>query len=208
MEHNGQSSKHPSSRRSFLRKGLAVGGAGAIGAGLLANGVSLSAFAQEGSSSLTPGDAAILRFLAAAEILETDLWQQYNELGGIQDNEVPGGSGNPTYTAALAVLDADMDQYIHDNTEDELTHEVFINAFLASKRADTVDLDEFRTLPSSQATGAAQQIGRLTNLMQLTVDTSWWTRYRVGNKNPDFGDTFDQAVPSLNVGQHPAIPRN
>ena len=194
-------------RRSFMKRGLTAAGAATVSAGLLGNGLSAASEGpEEKSGRLTPGDAAILRFLAAAEILETDLWQQYNELGGIQDSEVPGGNGNPTYTAALAVLDADMDQYIHDNTEDELTHEVFINAFLASKRADTVNLDEFRTLPSSQATGA-QQIGRLTNLMQLTVDTSWWTRYRVGNKNPDFGDTFDQAVPSLNVGQHPAIPR-
>jgi len=102
------------------------------------------------------------------------------------------------YTSALAVLDADMAQYIHDNTEDELTHEVFINAYLASKGADTVNLDEFRTLPSSQATGA-QQIGRLTNLMQLTVDTSWWTRYRSGTKNPDFGDSFDPAVAPRNA---------
>jgi hypothetical protein len=99
-----------------------------------------------------------------------------------------------------------MPQYIHDNTEDELTHEVFINAFLKSKGADIVNLDAFRTLPSSKASGA-QQIGRLTNLMQLTVDTTWWTRYRSSTKNPDFGDTFDQAVPSLAVGQHPAIPR-
>jgi hypothetical protein len=195
-------------RRTFVKNGLTAAGAVAVGSGLLAHGSPI--LAQEGpeerSGRLTKGDAAILRFLAAAEILETDLWQQYNELGGIQDNEVPGGSGNPTYTAALAVLDEDMAQYIHDNTEDELTHEVFINAYLKSKGADTVNLDKFRTLPSSKATGA-QQIGRLTNLMQLTVDTSWWTRYRSGNKNPDFGDTFDQAVPSLHVGQHPAIPR-
>ena len=135
---------------------------------------------------LTKGDAAILRFLAAAEILETDLWQQYNELGGIQDSEVPGGTGNPAYTAALAVLDSDMAQYIHDNTEDEMTHFTFINAYLVSKGADPVDLDQFRTLPSSQATGA-QQIGRLTNLMQLTVDTSYWTRYRSPANNPDLG---------------------
>jgi hypothetical protein len=195
-------------RRTFVKNGLTAAGAATVGAGLLAHGSSV--LAQEGpeerSGRLTEGDAAILRFLAAAEILETDLWQQYNELGGIQDSEVPGGSGSAPYTAALAVLDADMAQYIHDNTEDELTHEVFINAFLASKGADTVNLDEFRTLPSSHATGA-QQIGRLTNLMHLTVDTSWWTRYRSGTKNPDFGDTFDQAVPSLNVGRHPAIPR-
>src|SRR5467141_3978083 len=196
-------------RRSFVKNGLTAVGAATVGAGLLANSSTVlgEPSPEEHSGSLPKGDAAILRFLATAEILETDLWQQYNELGGIQDSEVPGGSGSPLYTLALKQLDGDMDQYIHDNTEDELTHEVFINAFLASKRADTVDLDEFRTLPSSQATGAAQQIGRLTNLMQLTVDTSWWTRYRVGNKNPDFGDTFDQAVPTLNKGQHPAIPK-
>jgi hypothetical protein len=174
---------------------------------LLGNGLPVFGREDESSGRLTKSDAAILRFLAAAEILETDLWQQYNELGGIQDSEVPGGSGSPLYTAALKVLDGDMDQYIHDNTEDELTHEVFINAYLASKGADTVDLDRFRTLPSSKATGA-QNIGRLTNLMQLTVDTSWWTRYRSRTKNPDFGDTFPQAIPSLAVGRHPAIPRN
>ena len=100
-----------------------------------------------------------------------------------------------------------MDQHIHDNTDDEITHAAFINAFLVSKGADPVNLDQFRTLPSSQATGA-QQIGRLTNLMQLTVDTSWWTRYRSDNKNPDLGDTFPQAVPGLSAGQFPAIPRN
>jgi Ferritin-like domain len=204
-----QDSKNALDRRSFVKKSLTAAGAATLGAGMLSHGT--SAFAEEQreeiSGSLDRGDASILRFLAAAEILETDLWQQYNELGGIQDSEVPGGSGNPIYTAAVAVLDADMAQYIHDNTEDELTHEVFINAYLASKGADTVNLDQFRTLPSSQATGA-QQIGRLTNLMQLSVDTSWWTRYRSFSKNPDFGDTFPQAVPTLAVGQHPAIPRN
>jgi hypothetical protein len=106
----------------------------------------------------------------------------------------------------LVPLDTDMSQYIHDNTEDELTHEVFINKYLESKGAFTVSLDQFRTLPSSKATGA-NQFGRLTNLMQLTVDTSWWTRYRSRRKNPDLGDTFPQAIPSLAVGQHPAIPR-
>ena len=207
VEHNVQQSKHASSRRSFLRKGLAVGGAGAIGAGLLANGLSLPAFAEESSSSLNQGDVAILRFLAAAEILETDLWQQYNELGGIQDSEVPGGSGSVPYIAKLQVLDGDMSQYIHDNTEDEISHMTFLNAYLASKGADIVNLDRFRTLPSSQATGA-QHIGRLTNLMQLTVDTSYWTRYRSRTQNPDFGDTFPPAIPGLMKGQFPAIPRN
>ncbi|GLV60343.1 hypothetical protein KDH_71630 [Dictyobacter sp. S3.2.2.5] len=205
MTDNMRRSRTLNSRRSFLRKGLAVGGAGAVSAGLLANG--MPAFAQEKHKGLDRGDIAILRFLAAAEIIETDLWQQYNELGGIQDSEVPGGSGNPTYTAALKNLDGDMDQYIHDNTDDEISHFRFINAFLMANGAPPVNLDRFRTLPSSKATGA-QQIGRLTNLMQLTVDTSWWTRYRSSTKNPDFGDTFPQAVPDLFSGQFPAIPRN
>src|ERR1700686_3276223 len=100
-----------------------------------------------------------------------------------------------------------MPQYSHDNTEDEMTHFQFINAYLASRGADPVNLDKFRTLPSSKATGA-RQIGRLTNLMQLTVDTSWWTRYRSDNKNPDFGNTFPQAIPGLSKGKFPAIPRN
>jgi len=202
----GSVSKNDKNRRAFLKAGMITAGAVSV-AGALTTSVPVFAREDERSGRLTKGDAAILRFLAAAEILETDLWQQYNELGGIQDDEVPGGSGSPLYTAALKNLDGDMDQYIHDNTEDELTHEVFINAYLKSKGADIVDLEPFRTLPSSKATGA-QQIGRLTNLMELSVDTSWWTRYRSRTKNPDFGDTFPQAVPGLAVGKHPAIPRD
>jgi hypothetical protein len=201
MKETVKPSKSSISRRSFLGKSLAVG-AGTIGAGLLANAPTARA-----SGGLTAGDEAILRLLAAAELIEADLWQQYNELGGIQDAEVPGGTGNPAYTAAIQVLDEDMDQYIHDNTDDEITHAAFLNAYLASKGAEPVNLDQFRTLPSSQATGA-QQIGRLTNLMQLTVDTSFWTRYRSDSLNPDFGDTLPQAVPGLAAGQFPAIPRN
>jgi hypothetical protein len=163
--------------------------------------------ATDSRGGLPRGDADILRFLAAAEIIEADLWQQYNELAGIQDSEVPGGTGNPAYTAAVEVLDSDMAQYIHDNTDDEITHAAFLNAYLASKGAEPVNLDQFRTLPSSQATGA-QQIGRLTNLMQLTVDTSFWTRYRSDSLNPDFGDTLPPAIPGLLQGQFPAIPRN
>src|SRR5256714_415387 len=207
MEQGGTLLGTPTSRRSFLLKGLAVGGAGALGAGLLARELSSPALAEAGSSNLTQGDIDILRFLSAAEILETDLWQQYNELGGIQDSEVPGGSGSPAYIKALEVLDGDMPQYIHDNTEDEFTHFTFINAYLVSKGAQPVNLDKFRTLPSSKATGA-RQIGRLTNLMQLTVDTTWWTRYRSRTKNPDFGDTFPPAVPGLLKGKFPAIPRS
>jgi hypothetical protein len=200
------------SRRSVL-KGAMASGLTVAGAGLLARGSpafadtnALPASADEGSG-LTPGDAAILRFLAAVELIESDLWQQYNELGGIQDSEVPGGSGSKAYTAALQVLDGDMPQYIHDNTEDEISHATFLNAYLAAQGAEPVNLDRFRTLPSSRASGA-QQIGRLTNLMQLIVDTSWWTRYRSRTKNPDFGDTFPQAIPGLHAGRFPAIPRH
>jgi len=200
--------KSSTNRRSFMKNGLTAAGAATVGAGLLANSSSLLAHGgpEERSGRLTKGDAAILRFLAVAEILETDFWVQYNELGGIQDSEVPGGSGIPAYTAALKVLDGDMDQYIHDNTEDEFTHQDFINAYLASKGADTVNLEQFRTLTGSSATGSSGN-KRLTNLMQLTLDTSWWTRYRSRKKNPDFGDAFPQAIPTLAVGQHTAIPR-
>src|SRR5438552_6617652 len=194
--------KRSLSRRSFLGKSAALG-AGAIG-GAWILGDRTPAYA---TGTLTQGDADILRFLSAAEILETDAWQQYNELGGIQDSEVPGGSGSKLYTKALSRLDSDMAQYVHDNTEDELTHFTFINAYLVSRGADPVSLDQFRTLPSSRATGA-QQIPRLTNLMQLTLDTSWWTRYRSRTKNPDLGDTFPPAVPGLLQGQFPGIPRN
>jgi hypothetical protein len=201
--------KNSANRRSFIKKGLAVTGTATAGAALLANGPpAFGRNREEDSGRLSKGDAAILRFLAAAEIIESDLWQQYNELGGVQDSEVPGGSGSAAYTAALKNLDGDMDQYIHDNTEDEISHFMFINAYLTSKGADAVDLRQFRTLPSSQATGA-QQIGRLTNLMQLTVDTSWYTRYRSRANNPDLDPTFTfpQAIPGLAKGQHPAIPK-
>jgi hypothetical protein len=207
-------SKTSPSRRSFLRKGLAMSGAGVVGAGLLNAGLLAPsiAFAHDGKhSALDKGDVAILRFLSALEILETDLWQQYNELGGVQDSEVPGGSGSPGYTAALQVLDGDMPQYIHDNTEDEMSHFTFINAYLVSKGADPVNLDKFRTLKGSVATGVdTTKIGkRLTNLLQLTVDTSYWTRYRSRTQNPDIDHPqFAQAIPDLAKGQFPAIPRN
>src|SRR6202035_2836812 len=150
------------SRRSFLGKSLAVG-AGTIGAGLLSS----TRIAEASRGGLTTGDAALLRFAAAAEILEADLWIQYNELGGIQDPEVPGGTGNPLYTAAVAVLDSDMAQYIHDNTDDEITHHNFLNAYLASKGAATVDLEPFRTLPGSTATGSSGILTHTTSFRRL-----------------------------------------
>lgn len=200
------------SRRKFLRQGLALG-AGTLGAGLIAGGAPV--FAAERASVPTAGDVDLLRFVAAVEIIESDLWAQYNEFGGIQDDEVPGGTGSPLYTAAIAQLDADMSQYIHDNTDDEFSHRRFLNAYLSLldrqgvPGAAPVSLDKFRTLRGSVATGVnTAKIGkRLTNLLELTVDTSWWTRYRSDTANPDFGASFPQAVPGLNEGRFPAIPR-
>jgi hypothetical protein len=185
-------------RRAFLRNSMVMGAAVAGVTGL----TDRSLFAQErrGGKHLSGGDIAILRFLAAAELIETDLWQQYAELGGITK-----GSPNP-YQTALQNLDGDAAQYITSNTLDEQSHADFLNAYLVSKGAAPVDLDQFRVLPSSQAMGA-QQIGRLTNLTQLSVDTSWYTRYR-SDTNPDFGATFPQALPALAAGQFTAIPRN
>jgi hypothetical protein len=193
------------SRRSFLGTSLAAG-AGTIGVGLL--GGTRNA---EASGGLTPGDAALLRFPAALELLEADFWIQYNELGGIQDDEVPGGTGNEDYTEALEVIEDEMGDYIHDNTDDEITHHQFLNAYLVSKGAAPANLDAFRTLMGSTATGVNPDLigHRLTNLTQLTIDTSWWTRYRDDSHNPDLdpNHVFPQAVPTLGVNQHTAIPR-
>src|SRR6266498_6010948 len=194
------------SRRLFLRNSLAVG-AGTLGAGVLGG----SRIAEASRGGLTPGDAALLRFPAALELLEADFWIQYNELGGIQDDEVPGGTGNPDYTEALEVIEDEMGDYIHDNTDDEITHHQFLNAYLVSKGADPANLDPFRTLMGSTATGVNPDLigHRLTNLTQLTVDTSWWTRYRDDSHNPDLNPNhvFPQAVPTLARNRHTAIPR-
>src|ERR1700680_3374287 len=182
-------------RRSFLRN---LG----MGAALLAPGAALLGSASKALADnrrLTRGDVAILQLLAAAELIEADLWQQYNELGGI--NAPTSG-----YTAALQILDGDQLQYISDNTDDEMSHAAFLNAYLRSKGEQQVDLRQFARLQPSQVS-FVPQTGRLTNLKQLTVDTSWWTRYR-STTNPDFGARFPDAVPSLNSGLHTAIPRN
>src|SRR5690348_12749895 len=205
LENKTQPRKRSISRRSFLGKTIALG-AGTVGAGLLG-----SIRTAEASGSLSPGDAALLRFPAALELLEADFWIQYNELGGIQDDEVPGGSGNGAYADALEVIEDEMKAYIHDNTDDEITHHQFLNAYLVSKGAAPANLDPFRTLMGSTATGVNPDLigHRLTNLTQLTVDTSWWTRYRDDSHNPDLdpGHVFPQAVPTLGVNQHTAIPR-
>jgi hypothetical protein len=185
-------------RRSFLRN---LG----MGAALLAPGAALLGNASKALGGLgdrrhlPDGDVAILKLLAAAELIEADLWQQYKELGGVDAPD----SG---YKAGLVILDGDQPQYIADNTDDELSHAAFLNAYLRSKGEQQVDLRQFANLPPSQVS-FVPQTGRLTNLKQLTVDTSWWTRYR-STTNPDFGATFPNAVPSLDIGLHTAIPRN
>jgi len=200
-------------RRAFLGKSFAFG-AGALGLGLVGSNETAEAITEieeDGHGGLSPQDAALLRFPAALELLEADFWIQYNELAGVQDSEVPGGSGNKPYTEAIEVLDEDMPIYIHDNTDDEITHHQFLNAYLMSKGQAPANLDPFRTLMGSTATGVnTALIGRrLTNLTQLTLDTSWWTRYRDDSHNPDLDPhhVFPQAVPSLAVNQHTAIPR-
>ncbi len=200
-----RSSKNGINRRSFLSKTIALG-AGTVGAGLLS-----SIRTAEASSTLSMGDAALLRFPAALELLEADFWRQYNELGGAKDAEVPGGHGNPAYIEALEVIEDEMKDYIHDNTDDEITHHNFLNAYLVSRGAPPANLNAFRTLMGSTATGVNRsKIGhRLTNLTQLTIDTSWWTRYRDDSHNPDLdpNHVFPQAVPTLATNRHTAIPR-
>src|SRR6201997_3537785 len=202
MEKSGSGIKQPENRRSFLKKGVLGVGAAAAGAGLLAKGS--PAFAQElGGGSLTRGDVAILQLLLAAEIIETDLWQQYKELGGVEV------ANNPTfqpYVNGLVQLDGDMPQYISDNTDDEFSHVAFLRAYLKSKGHEPINLDKFAHNLAPSSVSGVPQTGRLTNLKQLSVDTSWWTRYR-SKENIDLGaPAFPQAVPSLNEGQHPAIP--
>jgi len=190
-------------RRSFLKGGF-VAGAATVGAGILAS--RLPAFAQKSSGkSLSSGDAAILQFLATAELIESDLWTQYAELGGIGDLppiEVdPNERLNP-YQIALSNLDSDGPQYISSNTLDEVSHATFLNVYLQSRGAAAVDLSPFATLKGSTARGSSGQL-RLTNLMQLNVDTSWFVRYR-SVASPDAGATFPQAITLNGVT---AIPR-
>jgi hypothetical protein len=208
-------------RRSFLKNGMVAAGAVTVGAGLAS---APRAFADEGSdrAPVTKGDIAILTFLSALEQVEADLWIQYAELGGPTPN-VPSSIGlsridlqlngkaittglSTGYITALQVLDGDMPQYIADNTDDEISHHRFLNNYLQSKGAKPIDLSSFAVITPSQVTGVPQN-GRLTNLRQLTVDTSWWTRYRSALQNPDFGGKFENAVPDLAKGQHPAIPQ-
>ncbi len=220
MKQSSGLTKSSSSRRSFLKKGAFGAGAAAIAAGLLPGRLAAFGPTEDDGAPITKGDIAILTFLSALEQVEADLWIQYAELGG-PTNAVPGAQGlsgidlklngkpistglAPDYVIALQVLDGDMPQYIADNTDDEISHHQFLNNYLASKGAKTIDLGDFAILPPSRVTGVPQN-GRLTNLKQLKVDTKWWNRYR-STKNPDFGGSFENAVPDLARGQHPAIP--
>jgi hypothetical protein len=200
-----KSSSSSVDRRSFL-KGSLLAGSAALGAGLLTSGTLARAQANtQETGSLNSGDVAILRFLAAAELIEADLWTQYAELGGIGTNppiEVDPNQTLNNYQIALSNLDSDGPQYITSNWKDEVTHATFLNAYLESRGAEPVNFDEFETLPGSTATGSTG-IGRLTNLMKLNVDTSWYVRYRSAT-NPDLGATFPQAITLRGVT---AIPR-
>src|ERR1700728_2228229 len=189
-------------RRSFMKTGLLTGGAAAVGVGLLASKSS----AQE-RGRLNQGDAAILRFLAAAELIEADLWTQYAELGGIGNDQPIEVNPTPNpplnnYQVALSNLDSDGPQYIASNTLDEVSHATFLNAYLVSRGAEPVNFSQFETLKGSTAQGSSLK-PRLTNLMNLNVDTSWFVRYRSAT-NPDLGATFPQAITINNVT---AIPR-
>lgn len=157
-------------------------------------------FAKE-NQKLSKGDAALLRFAAAIEFVEADLWQQYNELGGAVDHNDNPNAGNPAYINALEQLDGDMPQYISDNTDDEISHRDFLNAYLISKGSQPIDFKQFETLQSPNVAGA-QNVGRLTNLETLTVDTSWYFRYR-STQNPDLGTNFPQLI---DIIKQPAIP--
>jgi hypothetical protein len=221
MKKEGRVFTGRNNRRSFLKNGVVAAGAMTAGVGLVSGPV---AFADnEDRSPITKGDIAILTFLSALEQVEADLWIQYAELGGptpavptsiglspidlsLNDKKITTGLA-PAYITGLQVLDTDMPQYIADNTDDEISHHRFLNNYLESKGAKTVDLSSFAIIPPSRVSGVPQN-GRLTNLKQLTVDTSWWTRYRSATQNPDLGGKFENAVPDLAKGQHPAIPES
>lgn len=184
-------------RRSFLVRGMAAGTA--LGVGLLAESGGARAAepaAADGTGSAMSGrpgrrDIAVLKFLAAAELVETDLWLQYEELA----------RGNRDYRAALSDIDDGLPDYAIDTQEDEESHARFINAYLVSIGERPVNLDPFRTIVPPAVTGL-RPVGRLTNLTALTVDTSYYTRYR-SERNPDLGGSFPQIA---RITGQPAIP--
>lgn len=189
-----------SSWRRVIRRRKFLQGLGAAGVALPATAL----FADNNSQRLSKNDAKLLQLVVTIEQIEADLWQQYNELGGAVDRNDQPNPGNPPYVAALQNLDGDMPQYISDNTDDEISHAAFLAAYLKSKGVAPVDLSSFATLQGSQATGANKTAGRITNLLNLNVDTSWYFRYR-STQNPDLGATFPQL---LNITNEPVIPLN
>ena len=222
MDNRSSNTNQSANRRSFLKKGVLGAGAATLAAGMRPAGLAAFNQGEDDRAPITKGDIAILTFLSALEQVEADLWIQYAELGG-PTTAVAGAQGlsaidlqlngkaintglAPGYVSALQVLDGDMPQYIADNTDDEISHHRFLNNYLQLKGAKPIDLSQFAILPPSQVTGVPQT-GRLTNLRQLTVDTTWWTRFRSDNQNPDLGGKFENAVPDLAKGQHPAIPQ-
>jgi hypothetical protein len=182
-------------RRTFLRKSLFVGAT--AGTASLLGGAAPALAARGGrQAGPTAGDIAVLKFLSAAEQVEDDLWQQYDELA----------RGNRGYNNALRRIDRSLVRYIGDDRDDERSHANLINGYLKAIGEQPVDLTPFRTLPSVKAPGADQRRRRLTNLTNLTVDTSWYLRYRSPG-NPDFGDTFPQLVDIVGRPTVPTSPR-
>lgn len=191
----GQITKQPegaNTRRSFLGKGLALG-VGTMGAALLNNSLAFDDVLAASGADVPDGDVAILRWLAAAELIEADLWNQYSVMA--RDNH--------DYNAALSNIDDSSPRYAHDVTDDEVSHHLLINAFLKANGQQQVNFDRFRTIRSPLPAGQGGTTApNLTNLTNLTVDTSWYLRYR-SNQNPDFGATFPQLV---TIKNRPAIP--
>jgi hypothetical protein len=175
-------------RRGMLRTTGGIGLAAAAGS-LMIPGLARAGDDNDQGGDGRAGDVAILRFLAAAELIETDFWEQYQNVV----------ASNSRFSDALSTLDSDMPTYVNQNTADEQSHAAFLNGYLASIGAPMVDLSPFRTLaPPPGDTAPA----RITNLRNLTIDTSFWNRY-VSSGNPDFGDTFGQVV---NIVHRPAVP--
>ncbi len=184
--------KNGLSRRSFLTRAGTMAGGSALLAGGLMSGSLNRANADTFNDEPSQGDIDILKFLAAAELIEDDLWQQYAELA----------SDNKQYQKQLQRIDRAIPRYVNDDRDNERSHHQLINAYLVSKGETAVNLDAFRTLPSSQAEGA-QQVGRLTCLKHLTVDTGWYFRYRSPGNNDAGVDEYPQIV---NIVGQPTIP--
>lgn len=178
-------------RRHFLKRLGLAGAAAPLGATLLSGGAPAIARAQSAPAGYTQGDIAILRFLAMAELLGQDLFGQFAEVA----------VNNKPFQAALQRINFDLPNYLKQTARDEASHAVFVNAYLQRIGQAPVNLDAFRTLPGSQATGSART-ARLTNLSSLSPDTAFYNRFRK-NVNPDFGP---DAEPIATIVNQPGIP--